>query len=66
MSQMICSYIEYKIKPEHRLFSSFGRVFLDHEYTFMALLGGGPRQDVIPAIFPLCGMPADRNPLTFS
>ena len=66
MSQMICSYIEYKIEPKHSLFSLFGRVFLEHDYTFMALLGGGPRQDMLSALFPLRGIPADRNPLTFS
>ncbi len=66
MSQIIRSHIEYKIKPDHALFSLFGRVSLECDYAFMALLGGGPRQSEIQALVPLRGMPADRNPLTFS
>ena len=64
MSQIICAYVEYKIKHEHAKFSLFGKVHLDCDYTFFALLGGGPRQDKIQPIFGLRGMPADSNPLT--
>lgn len=66
MSQTIYAHIEYKIKHEHALFSLFGKVSLERDYTLLALLGGGPRQGEIQAIFPLRGIPTDRNPLTFS
>ncbi len=66
MSQMLCSYVEYKIEHEHAKFSLFGKVYLERDYTFFALLGGGPRQDEIPSLFGLRGMPADANPLSSS
>ena len=66
MSQMLCSYVEYKIEHEHARFSLFGKVYLERDYTFFALLGGGPRQDEIQALYDLRGMPADANPLSSS
>lgn len=66
MSQSIYAHVEYKIEHEHALFSLFSKLYLERDYIFMALLGGGPSQSEIQAIFPLRGMPADRNPLTFS
>lgn len=66
MSQSIYAHVEYKIEHDHALFSLFGKVYLLRDYTFMALLGGGPWQSEIQALFPLRGMPTDRNPLTWS
>ena len=65
MSQILCSYVEYKISDEHSKFSLFGKVYLERDYTFFALLGGGPRQDEIQPVFDLRGMPDDSNPLSF-
>lgn len=59
MSQSIYGHIECK---EFR-YSYFARIHLEADYTLLALLGGGPRQEPAPC-FASRGVPADMNPLT--
>lgn len=61
MSQIICSHIEYK---EQARFSYFGRVYLQRNSTFFALLGGGPLQEEVSSVITLRGMPTDPNIIT--
>ncbi len=60
MSQIICSHIEYKQVK----YSYFGRVYLERDYNFFALLGSGPLMNDIHPLFALRGMPSDTNILT--
>ncbi len=59
MSQSIYGHVEYK---EFR-YSYFARVHLEADYTLLALLGGGPREEPTPC-FASRDVPADMNPLT--
>ena len=60
MSQIICSHVEYR----QAKYSYFGRVYLERDDGFFALLGGGPLRENTGPCFALRGMPADANLLT--
>lgn len=60
MSQSIHSHLEYG----RGRYSYFGRIYLEWEPTFFAVLGGGPRQGQIAPCFALRGLPEGMNVLT--